>query len=69
MPFVRGEFRNAVHDQVAFLGFTVTVAFVSKVRAWTDPGGALDDDVVISSREDCPLKGRVSDDQAGQKAK
>ena len=62
MPFVQGEFRNTVHDTFAFLGFPGS-AVVSKVIAWKDVGGALDDDVAISG-DDSPLKGLVSNRQS-----
>jgi len=52
-----------VHDPVALLGFLGSV-FVSKVMAWKDLGGALDDDVAMFTRDDEPLKGLVSSGQS-----
>jgi len=63
VPFVQGEFRNTVHDTFAFLGFLGS-AVVSKKKPWKDVGGALDDDVSISTVDDSPLKGLVSDRQS-----
>jgi hypothetical protein len=55
VPFVRGNFRKEVHDAVALLGFLVRGTFIGKVRGRNDPGGALDDDVAIFTRDDPPL--------------
>jgi len=52
-----------VHDTFAFLRFLGS-AFVSKVKVWKYLGGALDDDVAISTGDDLPLKGLVSDRQS-----
>ena len=63
MPFVQRKFTKTVLDYVAFLGFLGS-AVVSKVRAWDERGGALDDDVFAFTMDDSPLIWLVSDRQS-----
>ena len=53
-----------VLNSVAFFGF-LGITFVSKVRAWSELGGARDDDVArLLTMGDFPLKELVSDRQS-----
>ena len=59
MPFIRGKFKKAVFDLVAFRGF-VGSTFVSKESTRDNMGGALDNDFFIINISDCPLKWLVN---------